>query len=91
MFFSFVPLRLFLFLLILLLLYIVLILSIVYNIYNIHYMSFNDCSVIFQVFSPLPEVQEAARLPSIIGAVLQIINGVVFIGEGAFVSCSFHR
>lgn len=34
------------------------------------------------VFSPLPEVQRAARLPSMIGAVLQIINGVVFVGEG---------
>ena len=37
---------------------------------------------LLKVFSPLPAVQEAARLPSMIGAALQIINGVVFIGEG---------
>ena len=30
----------------------------------------------------LPDVQQAARLPSIIGALLQILNGVVFVGEG---------
>jgi MATE family multidrug resistance protein len=35
-----------------------------------------------KIFSPLPDVQDAARLPSVIGAALQIINGVVFIGEG---------
>ena len=34
------------------------------------------------VFTPLKGVQEAARVPSIIGAALQLINGVVFIGEG---------
>lgn len=32
--------------------------------------------------TPLPEVQAAARSPSIIGAALQCINGLVFIGEG---------
>lgn len=37
---------------------------------------------LLNVFSPLPEVQEAARLPSIIGALLQVLNGVVFVGEG---------
>ena len=37
---------------------------------------------LLNVFSPLPEVQQAARLPSIIGAILQILNGVVFVGEG---------
>lgn len=37
---------------------------------------------LLKVFSPLPQVQEAAKIPSIIGAALQIINGVVFIGEG---------
>ena len=37
---------------------------------------------LLSVFSPLKEVQTAARLPSIIGAALQIINGVVFVGEG---------
>ncbi len=40
------------------------------------------CLPLLIVFSPLKEIQEAARLPSIIGAVLQVINGVVFIGEG---------
>jgi len=40
------------------------------------------CLPLLKGFSPLPEVQEAARLPSIIGAMLQVINGVVFIGEG---------
>jgi putative MATE family efflux protein len=34
------------------------------------------------VFTPLKGVQEAARIPSMIGAALQLINGVVFIGEG---------
>jgi len=34
------------------------------------------------LFSPLPEVQKAAVMPSIIGAALQTINGLVFIGEG---------
>ena len=37
---------------------------------------------LLKAFSPLPEVQEAARIPSIIGATLQVINGVVFVGEG---------
>lgn len=35
-----------------------------------------------KAFSPLPEVQEAARIPSVIASILQIINGMVFIGEG---------
>jgi putative MATE family efflux protein len=35
---------------------------------------------LLKLFSPLPNVQEAARLPSVIGAGLQLINGVVFIG-----------
>ena len=37
---------------------------------------------LLNVFTPLKGVQEAARVPSMIGAVLQLINGVVFIGEG---------
>ena len=37
---------------------------------------------LLKTFSPLAEVQRAARLPSIVGAALQCINGVVFIGEG---------
>ena len=40
------------------------------------------CLPLLSVFSPLPEVQSAARLPSIIGAALQLLNGIVFIGEG---------
>ena len=27
------------------------------------------------IFTPLPEVQRAARVPSILGAVLQLLNG----------------
>jgi len=38
-------------------------------------------------FTPLKEVQNAAKLPSIIASVLQIINGVVFIGEGVMIGC----
>lgn len=41
-----------------------------------------SCLPLLKVFSPLPAVQEAAKWPSIIGAVLQMMNGVVFIGEG---------
>ena len=37
---------------------------------------------LLKVFSPLPDVQDAARIPSVVGACLQIINGAVFIGEG---------
>lgn len=37
---------------------------------------------LLKIFSPLAEVQAAARIPSIIGALLQIINGTVFAGEG---------
>jgi putative MATE family efflux protein len=39
------------------------------------------------VFSPLEEVQKAARGPSIVASVLQIINGLVFIGEGVMQGC----
>jgi len=39
------------------------------------------------VFSPLKEVQEAARIPSVVASVLQIINGCVFIGEGIMQGC----
>lgn len=38
------------------------------------------------LFTPLPEVRRAARLPSVIGAALQLINGVVFVGEGIMVA-----
>lgn len=36
---------------------------------------------IIKAFSPLEEVQEAAKIPSIIASILQIINGMVFIGK----------
>lgn len=39
------------------------------------------------VFTPLKEVQLAARNPSIIASVLQVINGLVFIGEGVMQGC----
>ena len=38
------------------------------------------------VFSPIPEVRRAARVPSVIGAALQVINGAVFVGEGLMVA-----
>jgi MATE family multidrug resistance protein len=34
------------------------------------------------VFSPLPEVQRAARLPALVGAALQVLFCVVYTGEG---------
>ena len=37
------------------------------------------------VFTPIAEVQRAARVPSMLGAVLQLINGITFIGEGVMV------
>ena len=37
--------------------------------------------------NPLKEVQEAARLPSILASVYQVANGLVFIGEGIMVGC----
>lgn len=40
------------------------------------------CVPLISVFSPLKAVQDQAKWPAIIGALLQIINGVVFIGEG---------
>jgi len=36
-------------------------------------------------FTPLAEVQRAARVPTIIGAALQLINGLTFVGEGLMV------
>lgn len=37
--------------------------------------------------TPLKEVQDAARLPAYIASVLQVINGLVFIGEGVMTGC----
>ena len=39
------------------------------------------------VLTPLPEVQRAAVVPSILGAILQLINGITFIGEIGRASC----
>lgn len=41
---------------------------------------------LLKVFSPLAEVRQAARLPSLIGALLQLISGAVFVGEGLMVA-----
>eukprot|EP01036_Dinobryon_divergens_P030210 gene30210-39416_t len=38
------------------------------------------CLPLLNVFSPLQEVQSAARLPSIIGALLQLINAIATVG-----------
>lgn len=35
--------------------------------------------------TPIPEVREAARAPAILASFLQLINGLVFIGEGVMV------
>jgi putative MATE family efflux protein len=37
--------------------------------------------------SPLQEVRDAARLPCILASVFQVMNGLVFIGEGVMVGC----
>jgi len=38
--------------------------------------------------TPLPQVQKAAKIPSYIASLLQIINGLVFVGEGVMIGCS---
>jgi len=35
--------------------------------------------------SPLPEVREAAKMPSYLASIYQVINGLVFIGEGVMI------
>jgi putative MATE family efflux protein len=35
--------------------------------------------------SPLPAVREAARIPAILASVFQVMNGLVFIGEGVMI------
>ena len=42
---------------------------------------------LLQKSSPLEAVREAAVIPSILASVYQIINGLVFIGEGCMVGC----
>ncbi|KAK1747948.1 ABC transporter [Skeletonema marinoi] len=41
-----------------------------------------------QKSSPLEEVRQAAVIPSILASVYQIMNGLVFIGEGVMVGCA---
>eukprot|EP00929_Paragymnodinium_shiwhaense_P056698 TRINITY_DN28381_c0_g3_i1.p1 TRINITY_DN28381_c0_g3~~TRINITY_DN28381_c0_g3_i1.p1 ORF type:complete len:642 (+),score=110.34 TRINITY_DN28381_c0_g3_i1:69-1994(+) len=40
------------------------------------------CLPILSAFSPLPSVREAAFVPAVIGAIMQVVNGIVFVGEG---------
>mmetsp|Transcript_16470 Transcript_16470/g.29943 ORF Transcript_16470/g.29943 Transcript_16470/m.29943 type:complete len:347 (-) Transcript_16470:376-1416(-) len=42
---------------------------------------------LLQKSSPLIEVREAALMPSILASVYQLMNGLVFIGEGVMVGC----
>ena len=37
--------------------------------------------------TPLQDVRDAARIPAILGSIYQLMNGVVFIGEGIMVGC----
>ena len=41
---------------------------------------------LLHLFTPIAEVRQAAVAPSLIGAALQLINGVVFVGEGLMVA-----
>jgi hypothetical protein len=43
------------------------------------------------VFTPLVEVQEAAKVPFIIASLSQIMNGVTFVGEVNFVFGTIYR
>jgi putative MATE family efflux protein len=40
---------------------------------------------VIQRATPLQEVRDAATMPAIVGSLLQIINGLVFIGEGVMI------
>lgn len=42
---------------------------------------------LLQKSSPLEEVRQAAVMPSVLASVYQLINGLVFIGEGVMVGC----
>jgi len=42
---------------------------------------------LLQKSSPLEEVRQAAVIPSILASIYQIMNGLVFIGEGVMVGC----
>ena len=42
---------------------------------------------LLQKSSPLEEVRKAAIIPSILASLYQVINGLVFIGEGVMVGC----
>jgi len=38
---------------------------------------------LLSVMSPLVEVQEAAKVPAMIASGMQVLSGIVFVGEGA--------
>jgi MATE family multidrug resistance protein len=42
---------------------------------------------VIQRSTPLQEVRDAAKIPAIMASVFQIMNGLVFIGEGVMVGC----
>jgi Na+-driven multidrug efflux pump len=46
---------------------------------------------LLKYMSPLPEVRQAAVIPSVIGALLQPLNGVVFVGEGLMIAVGAYR
>jgi len=47
--------------------------------------------VLVPLFSTLPEVQKAVQVPARLGALLHIINGPVFAGEGAMLGQGLYR
>ncbi|CAK9064770.1 Protein DETOXIFICATION 44, partial [Durusdinium trenchii] len=49
------------------------------------------CLPLVGILAPIKEVQEAARSPAILAALLQIINGIVFAGEGILVGLKAYR
>ena len=42
---------------------------------------------LLKLLSPLASISEAARMPSLIGSSMNLINGVIFIGEGIQLGC----
>lgn len=49
------------------------------------------CLPLVGIMAPIKEVQEAARTPAILAAILQILNGAVFAGEGILVGLKAYR
>jgi len=43
---------------------------------------------LLQKVNPLEEVRRAALMPSLLASIFQVMNGLVFIGEGVMVGCS---